>query len=164
MEGTKKAEKENQLKMISDTQCPGCGYGYDARDCKWFQFVEPTDAGRTFFRCDKHAPATYHTVMGKLLIGLPRGFCRLGPQWDALLHTENRTQEAGFIRLWEEDQAPEFDKFNIPVWALEHKGYLFIRTFMPRVNWTLVDVIENGKLQAICPHAVNVGEFYDEID
>jgi hypothetical protein len=35
---------------------------------------------------------------------------------------------------------------------------------MPRVNWTLVDVIENGKLQAICPNAVNVGDFYDEID
>jgi len=154
----------NQLKIISYAQCPGCVGGYNAFDCTSLQFVEHTDAGRTFFRCDKHVPGTYHTTMGKLLLGLPRGFCRLGFHWDAFLHTENRTQEAGFIRLWEKDQAPEFNKFNVPVWALEHEGYLFIRTYMPRVNWTIVDVIEDGKRQEICPNSIDVSQFYDEMD
>lgn len=56
-----------------------------------------------------------------------------------------------------------WSRFNVAVWAMERDGFLFVRTYMPRVDVTVVDVIEGGTL-ALVPDAVNVGEFVDEID
>lgn len=46
---------------------------------------------------------------------------------------------------------------------MELDGYLFVRTVSPRTARIFTDVIEGGTL-AMAPGAINVGEFYDEID
>lgn len=54
-------------------------------------------------------------------------------------------------------------KLNVAVWAMEHEGALFVRTYSPRVDAGTVDVIPGGTL-AMAPGAINVAEFADEID
>lgn len=156
--------KETQRKMVHEIQCPGCIQGCDPATCKKLDLREYADDWGTLFRCDSHRPATFVSGIGRIMLGLPRGFCRMGAQWEAFLGLSDRPPGAGFIRLWEKDKAPAFDVFNVPVWALEKDGYLYIRTYMPRVNWTVVDVIEDGSCKKICPNAIDVANFYDEMD
>lgn len=67
------------------------------------------------------------------------------------------------IRLWVSGTKPEWDRLNVPVWAMVDDGFLFVRTFAPRVNMSWVDVIEGGDLSMV-PNAINVGAFVGEID
>lgn len=44
-------------------------------------------------------------------------------------------------------------------------GVLFVRTYCPRVNRCYVDVVQGGALDAPgLEHAIDVGEFQDEMD
>jgi hypothetical protein len=43
------------------------------------------------------------------------------------------------------------------------EGVLYVRTFCPRIGASFVDVIDGGDLGMV-PSAINVGEFYEEID
>lgn len=56
-----------------------------------------------------------------------------------------------------------WNKFNVPVWAMEHEGHLLVRTLVPRLGMTFIDIIEEGTLDMV-PNAINVSEFTDEID
>jgi len=93
---------------------------------------------------------------GLLCLGLPKGFCRVSGHKDKSEAHVRIFLKEGYDAHWD-------NRFNIPVWAMEQDGFLFVRTFMPRVDITVVDVIEGGTL-ALVPGAVNVGEFIDEID
>jgi len=42
-------------------------------------------------------------------------------------------------------------------------GFLFVRTYSPRINHCSIDVIEAGDLDMV-PEAIDVGKFIDEID
>lgn len=42
-------------------------------------------------------------------------------------------------------------------------GFLFVRTFLPRINVSYVDVIEHGIMEMV-PNAIDISEFIDEID
>ncbi len=143
-----------QKTMIEEFQCPGCVCG-SGTDCGAFKLQQSNGS----FCCTGHVAGTsVATTHGPatFFLGLPKGFDRLGP-------VENKAERALNIRLWPKGAKPDWDKLNMAVWALEKDGYLFVRTYMPRVNHPLVDVIEGGTL-ALCPQAINVGEFIDEID
>lgn len=137
--------------MIEKYQCPGCVAGMDIT-CGAFK-PEIEDG---MFRCNGHCPGTT-IVTGagatKIMLGLPRAFARLGVQAQSDLPK---------IRLWQKGSQPIWDKYNVPVWAMVHEGDLIVRTYMPRSNYPIVDVIEGGTLE-MCRQAINVGEFYDEI-
>ena len=139
-----------QREMIEEFQCPGCVCGYRTSDCKAFK--PEVDEGMA--RCLGHVTGTSISGIGRIALGLPKGFCRTGFQ-------ENGKP---FIRLWEGPKSAEWDRCNIAVWAMESDGYLFVRTFMPRLNMSVVDVIKDGKREDLCPQAIDVGEFIDEID
>lgn len=143
--------KNTHLKMVEQFQCPGCVCGHDT-ECG--RFMLDTKYGAT---CSSHVLGTFMLGVGCLALGLPKGFCRAG--WE---RGEHRNQMA--IRLWEGGEMPKWDRFNVPVWALERDGYLFVRTFSPRNNQTFVDVIEAGSRAELCPQAIDVGTFYEEID
>lgn len=99
--------------------------------------------------------------MGNLIaLGLPKGFCKPGYDW-----SENppRSRYTMDIRLWVAGTKPAWNRLNVPVWAMVEGGFLFVRTFAPRVNMSWVDVIEGGDLSLV-PNAINVGEFVGEID
>ena len=141
-----------QKTMIEEFQCPGCVCGTDVT-CGKMKLDQSGGVGS--FYCSGHvAGTTAYPHVGSFFLGLPKGFCRQGPQVN---------DKGCKIRLWEKGFKPNWDELNIPVWAMEKNGYLFVRTHMPRIVWTVIDVIEGGTL-SLCPSAVDVGKFIDEID
>lgn len=139
-----------QKQMIEEFQCPGCMHGPDTKDCA--QFKPERDGSMA--QCIGHVPATaVFPAVGRIVLGLPKGFNRVGSQ-----------TPGPFVRCWEAAaDCVQWNKFNLATWAMESDGHLFVRTYMPRINLSVVDVIRGGTV-ALCPGAVNVGEFVDEID
>jgi len=58
---------------------------------------------------------------------------------------------------------PTYDKFNVPIWAMEMDGYLYVRCYLLRNNWLFVDVVKGGKLEH-APGAIDAGMFYNDMD
>jgi hypothetical protein len=154
--GTSTAKKRAALpvlqRMVEQFQCPGCVCGSDT-SCGRFA---PNYEGGTY-ACGGHVLGTFVLGLGHFALGLPKGFNRPGG-------VNGKEHHGMAIRLWAAGTQPEWNNFNVPAWALEKGGYLFVRTYAPRVNQTWTDVIESGERAALCPTAIDVGEFYDEID
>jgi hypothetical protein len=141
-----------QLEMIENFQCPGCILGGNTQ-CGSFDMLD--DSGMV--HCKKWRPSTFLGRVGRIVLGLPKGFTRTGS-------VEFGDKPFTYIRLYESpEKMMKYDKFNVAVWAMEQDGYLFVRCYSPRNNWLFVDVIKDGKMEHV-PGAVNVGDFYDEID
>ena len=137
-------------RLVKQFQCPGCGSGSDTH-CGSYNFSPQ------YQHCMSHVLGTVLGLGNTIALGLPKGFNKPGLREN--FECRNRMD----IRLWEKDTYPEWDRFNIAVWAMKEDGFLFVRTYAPRINHTWVDVIEGGALE-LCPGAVNVAEFIDEID
>jgi hypothetical protein len=144
-----------QKRMIEEFQCPGCVCGSDTDSCSSFEFEQhPNDAGA--FRCKTHVPGTMMLGAGTFALGLPKGFNKCGA------NKRGETYEMP-IFLYEDGSSPVWDNLNVPVWAMVQDGYLFVRLFSPRINKGAIQVIEGGTLD-MCPDALDVGKFIDEID
>lgn len=147
-----------EIELVEKFQCPGCVCGGNTQ-CGAYK--PSTEEGGIM--CRGHVLGTSVMLgngMWNIALGLPQGFHRPGVDW----FTEPReSHNKMMLRLWANGERPEWDKFNVAVWALEQDGFLFVRTYAPRINKTWTDVIEGGTLN-ICPGAINVGEFIDEID
>lgn len=144
------------LEMVEEFQCPGCMHGPDPKECPEFNLNSDV-----YFSCKNHYAATHMGIpaygLTKLALGLPKGFNRTG---DKVF----KDKDTVYIRLYESpEKMRTYDKFNVAVWAMEREGYLFVRCYCPRINQVFVDVIKGGTISLV-PDAVNVGEFYDEID
>lgn len=146
-----------RAEMVERFQCPGCVAGSDTQ-CGSFR-PSGENGG-----CLAHVLGTFSPGSGSFALGLPKGFNRAGWEYqpaDVNRPIEHRNQLC--IRLWPEGGAPLWDKFNVPVWAMEWEGVLLVRTFSPRVNFSCVDVVENGTLKMV-PQALNAAEFLEEMD
>ncbi len=135
---------DESRRLIEKYQCPGCTLGPDVF-CGSFKAAEIGQG------CDGHSFGTAMTGVGFFALGLPKGFNREGARGS--LHL--RVFTGGY---------PEYDKFNVAVWAMRHEGDVLVRTYLPRVNRAYVDIVggaANGKLPL---GAIDVGEFYEEID
>lgn len=148
--------KSKQLKMIEKFQCPGCVCGSDTKCGKLM--LEDTEVAGAY--CLNHVLGTSMLGAGCMALGLPKGFNKAGFEYGQ----ERRHRNQMLIRLWSKGRAPEYNQLNVPVWAMEHEGYLFVRVWSPRVDRSSVDVIEGGARAEICPQALNVAEFIEEID
>lgn len=137
-------------KLVEKFQCPGCVCGGDT-NCDSYNY-DPCE-----LRCVSHVLGTQLGPGNIIALGMPKGFNRPGFREDGT--AKNRMN----IRLWETGTRPRWDKLNVPVWAIVKDSFLFVRTFAPRIDCTWVDVIKNGSLD-MCPNAVNVAEFINEID
>ncbi len=140
---------ENINKMIEQFQCPGCVCGSDI-DCGRYNYDKEMQ------QCTGHVLGTSVGLNNSVALGLPRGFNKPG------FDEEGRCKNTMNIRLWESGD-PGWDNLNVPVWAMEQDGFLFVRTYMPRINMTAVDVIKGGKID-MCPDAIDVSAFVDKID
>lgn len=145
------AKRPPDLVLIEKFQCPGCVSGSDT-DCGSFRRNGTPGAG---ISCDAHVAGTTVFPGGTFYLGLPKGFCKVGPL--AAGHTNN-------IRLWMPGTHPDWDNCNVAVWAMEVDGFLFVRTFLPRLNLSYIDVIEGGERAVLAPNALDVRTFIDEID
>lgn len=141
-------------RMTELFQCPGCVCGSDA-NCGKYKRAEGMNS------CGSHVLGTILFPVGNFALGLPKGFCRPGPSDDPTRH--GRSKNKIDIRFHAKDAPFGWNDLNVPVWALERDGYLFVRTYQPRTNQAFVDVVEGGTL-ALVPRAIDVGKFYDEID
>jgi len=152
--------------LVEKFQCPGCVAGMDI-ECGSFKLADDINDGAC--QCVGHVLGTHMGLGNPVALGLPKGFHK--PGWyrngeDPNGGWKHRNQME--IRLWETGTAPEWNNLNVPVWAMEQEGYLFVRTYAPRINGSWVDVIEGGTMDLVeAAHSLNmidVGQFYDEID
>ena len=103
---------------------------------------------------------------GKFALGLPKGFNKVGTIKTGFEDEKdrNRRRSTNIRLIVEPPEESPYDDFNVPVWAMEKDGFLFVRVMCPRINYNYVDVIKGGKFEVICPNAINVANFVDEID
>lgn len=137
--------------MIEKFQCPGCAVGGPGI-CDTFK-EKPWGHS-----CDSHVCGTMFGLGNVIALGLPTGF-----NHPTICDDKGQPHTKMIIAFWDIHEKPEWNHLNVSVWALERDGYLFVRTYMPRVGKTRIDVIKNGKLDFV-PNAINVAEFYDDID
>ena len=148
--------------MVKEFLCHGCVCGSDTT-CG-----EYAPAGGYGVTCRGHVIGTTFSGIGNVALGLPRGFNRPGAEYTTYRDAVPpgglyRHRNQMIIRLWPLGSQPKWDCFNVPVWALEKGGHLFVRTVMPRTAFLVVDVVEGGTL-ALVPGAIDVSKFYDEMD
>ena len=139
--------------LVDEFQCPGCVCG-SGIDCGEYSF-DPD-----YMQCIAHVLGTQIDLGNHIALGLPKGFNKPGYSGTV---TKPKNRNTMSIRLWVVDTAPDWDHLNIPVWALEQEGTLFVRTYLPRMNIGYVDVVDQGTLDLV-PEATNVAKFIDEID
>ncbi len=137
-------------RLVEKFQCPGCVSGENTR-CGSYAY-SPEE-----LRCTSHVLGTQAGVGNSIALGLPKGFNKPG------FKENGRVKNTIDVRLWLAGTSPEWDHLNVAVWAMENGGFLFVRTYAPRINIAWVDVVEGGNLGMV-PGAINVAEFIDSID
>lgn len=146
-------------KMVEEFQCPGCVVGGNTECGSFVAEFENEVLGRSSGRCQNHVVGTRAFPGGKIFLGLPVGFNKM---------RDNKV----LLRLSDQRKPSDWDRFNVPVWAMEKEvdgigPVLFVRTFMPRIAGSYVDVCQGlsfADLQAAHPGVKNVAEFVEEID
>jgi len=133
-----------QIEMIREFQCPGCTCGPSGEN----RLPDCFKASDTL-ACGNHSAGTFMSGgVGCLNLGLPKGFNRLGPI-DKSIQRSN-------IRLFTE--LPTYNSFNMPLWALEEDGYLFVVVALPRLQQFWVDVVPGKKISDLPPAVIDVSK------
>lgn len=135
---------DEERKMIEAFQCSGCTSGHDTYccRCKVKRFSNQYEGIFDSFYCENHSAGTLLSGTGKVALGLPKGFNKVG----ALSNCLNYDKISTNIRCYLSFPVKFYNYLNIPVWARELDGYLFVRTYCPRINVGYVDVIKGGEL------------------
>ncbi len=154
---------QEQITMVEAYQCPGCTNGTNTQ-CGAFKLDTEATGG---FRCVSHSAGIARLGVGTFALGMPKGFDRLKLVDSRGMNHPDRY--GNHIRLHADPSQIKSDfwnKFNLPVWAMVADGVLYVRTYVPRLDWTYIDVVRGGTLDLIPDelNAVNVSEFYDDID
>ncbi len=111
--------KDNIKNAIEEYQCSGCVAGSD------ISCFEKNDYG---VGCGKHIAGTTILGIGKIFLGMPIGFNRLGSvdDLDIIMYEtfDDISKEWG-----------AYDKFNIAVWKYKNEdNHTFVRGLSPRTN------------------------------
>ncbi len=119
-------------KFIKNYQCSGCIKG-SFPEC----FTENTNGG---IGCENHFAGTGIMGLGKIFLGMPKGFNRLG-ECDKMKPYIFETFKSGW----------GYDMFNVPVWKYLKDGHTFVRGISPRINTPFIHVyLENCIEQIKC--------------
>ncbi len=151
------AGDDGYVALIEEFQCPGCVCGSDT-SCGIFEI-----ANENSNRCGGHVLGTMMGLGNSVALGLPSGFNKPGIAYDNSSKESLGARNTMDIRFWLKGNHPDWDDLNLPVLALEKDGFLFVRTFAPRINVCWVDVIQAGELKLV-PNALDVSKFIDQID
>lgn len=119
-------------KAVERYQCSGCISGCNI---KCYEPTIPGDGDG----CGKHFSGTTIIGIGKVFLGLPKGFNRLGHLHNMkplIFKSFNDFTETGWSN---------YDKFNITVWKhLDEHGNTLVRGMIPRKNETFLHIfLEN---------------------
>jgi len=112
---------------IEEYQCSGCMIGGDV-SC----FKENNTGG---IGCGKHTAGTVIIPIGTILLGMPKGFNRIGQYTDLKPNIYETFESSDWT----------YDKWNIPTWKfLSPEGHTFVRGISPRTNKPWIHVfLEN---------------------
>ncbi len=115
--------EDNVKKAVEEYQCSGCMTGCNT-EC-----FEPCSTG---IGCGKHYAGTMvFPGVGKIFLGLPKGFNRLGEIKDMKPFIFEDLKNWG-----------EYNKFNVPVWKyLDKNGNTIVRGIQPRLNAPFIHII-----------------------
>lgn len=114
---------------VQEYQCPGCVNG------PYPVCFKEDSVG---IGCSSHCAGTSIGTR-RLFLGMPRGFCYVGPWRDMPLNIFDTIPKG-----W------EYNKFNIPAWKhLDTNGNTLVRGLCPRINKPFLHVILGDQLSAI---------------
>ena len=122
-------------KIIEVYQCPGCVCGHNIKCFK----KDEIGIG-----CGAHVAGTnVFPLVGRLFLGMPKGFNRVGPvdkfKLSIFEDYENMVDETRF-----------YDELNIPVWkCLDEHGNTLIRGLSPRINTPFLHIILGNNIDKI---------------
>jgi hypothetical protein len=137
----KNKDMKKEIKNVIETyQCSGCIEGHNI-SC----FKHDYDGG---VGCGNHMAGTILPVVGTILLGLPKGFNRLG------------TSTSLRPKIYETFESSEwkYDVFNVPMWKhLSKEGHTFVRGFMPRLNTPFLHIFLED-----CTNKINCLEISQE--
>ena len=106
---------------IEKYQCTGCVCGSD---------IECFQPG-VCLACSKHCAGTIVSFVGKVFLGMPKGFDRLGVDNNLKLRIYKFYENCGLI----------YNIWNIPVWKyLNKNGHTLVRGISPRVNQPFLQI------------------------
>ena len=124
---------ENVKKAVEEYQCSGCVGGSDT-SC----YVK----GNNSVACDKHVAGTRISNIGRIFLGMPSGFNRLGIAEETNIDIFE-TQE-------EQNGTWGYDMFNVPVWKYKDVyNNVLVRGFCPRSNRPFIHIILEDCLDKI---------------
>lgn len=121
---------KKQKQAVEIYQCPGCVVG-----CGTKCFEPDVES----VGCKKHvAGTTILPDIGRIFLGMPNGFNRLGSSDSLRISIFEGVSKAeggwGFGRTG-------YGKFNVPVWKhLDEHGNTLIRGISPRINWPFLHI------------------------
>ncbi|GAB4343138.1 MAG: hypothetical protein Kow0089_18730 [Desulfobulbaceae bacterium] len=117
------------INAVETYQCPGCVHGSD------ISCYEKGDS----LACNKHVAGTTISFIGRIFLGLPKGFNRLGVCDDTKINIF-KTVEDGW----------GFDFLNTPVWKyLDEHGNTLVRGLCPRINTPFIHVFLGNHINDI---------------
>lgn len=118
------------INAVEEYQCQGCVGGSDI-SC----YVKGQDLA-----CSKHVGGT--TIMpyvGRIFLGLPTGFNRIGPVENWNLNIFEKVEDG-----W------GFDALNVPVWKhIDEHGNTLVRGLCPRINRPFLHIFLGNHLSEI---------------
>ena len=137
--------EEKVKKAIEEYQCAGCMKGCDTSCHK----PDETEG----IGCGAHHAATIMLGAGKLFLGLPKGFNRLG--WLGAL-SGNDFRPKIFEKFTKEDK---YDAFNVAVWKhLDEHGHTIVRGLRPRKNEPFLHIYLENCMDKIKCHEITKEE------
>lgn len=115
--------------MIKTYQCPGCVGGPPLSCYKKGEGVD----------CGEHVAGTNLSLIGRIFLGLPKGFCRLGPCEVTKISIFERVEDG-----W------GYGMFNVPVWKhLDKNGNTLVRGLCPRINYPWIHIFMGDQMTKI---------------
>ena len=129
--------------LVEEYQCPGCLKGPYSK-C----YIQGNDIS-----CIKHVPSTYISGIGKIFLGLFKGFNRIGPCDKTLIYIFNSIKDG-----W------EYDILNIPTWKiLDQNKNTIVRGISPRTNIPWIHIFNGNYMDKIDCYEITY-KFLDTID
>ncbi len=158
--------------MIKEHQCSGCTCGSDPETCEAFSLA----GEEGWFNCSGWSPGTYIGGVGNIALGLPTGFNKMGT-----CMTREHVRSGFFLVMFESpSDIPTgrgnmsifdgwYNRLNVPTWAMEKDGYLYVKVASSRKMEFRIEIIKGGTMEMFKQYTdfnppINVGEFVDQID
>lgn len=118
-------------KLVENYQCPGCALGSNIK-C----YENDIDG----IGCSKHcAGTTIFPAIGRVFLGMPKGFNRLGNNEDTRIAIFSTYADYG-----------GYNKWNIPTWKhLDENGNTLVRSISPRTNLSWIHVFNENCMDKI---------------